>query len=94
MFKSISLTLTSDCSCLKKSISLVNLDSNLTKLEFLNFNGSFDGFLNNFVAFGNVNSGLGKAKLDLQLNIIGGKELASYTGNVGIADFKLGKLRI
>lgn len=76
---------------LKKTISLVNLDSNLTKLEFLNFNGSFDGFLNNFVAFGNVNSGLGKAKLDLQLNIIGGKELASYTGNVGIADFKLGK---
>ena len=27
---------------LKKTISLVNLDSNLTKLEFLNFNGSFD----------------------------------------------------
>lgn len=75
---------------LKKTISLVALDSNLNKLEFLKFNGSFDGYLNNFVAFGNVNSGLGNAKLDLQLNIIGGKELANYTGNVGITDFKLG----
>lgn len=76
---------------LKKTISLIRLDSSLAKLEFLRFNGSFDGFLNNFVAFGNVNSGLGNAKLDLQLNIIGGKELANYTGNVSVNEFKLGK---
>ena len=76
---------------LKKTVRLVKLDSSLTKLEFLKFDGSFDGFLNNFVAFGNVNSSLGNAKLDLQLNFIGGKELATYTGNIGITDFKLGK---
>jgi hypothetical protein len=76
---------------LNKTIRLVKLDSSLTKLQFIRFNGSFDGFLNNFVAFGNVNSSLGNAKLDLQLNIIGGKEYATYTGNIGINDFKLGK---
>jgi len=76
---------------LNKTIRLVKLDSSLTKLQFIRFNGSFDGFLNNFVAFGNVNSSLGNAKLDLQLNIIGGKEYATYTGNIGVNDFKLGK---
>lgn len=76
---------------LKKTIRQIKLDSSLTKLGYLRFNGSFDGFLNNFVAFGNINSNLGNAKLDLQLNIIGGKEYATYTGNIGINDFKLGK---
>jgi hypothetical protein len=76
---------------LNRTIRLVKLDSSLSKLQFIRFNGSFDGFLNNFVAFGNVNSSLGNAKLDLQLNIIGGKEYATYTGNIGVNDFKLGK---
>ncbi|MFY8011899.1 MAG: hypothetical protein ACOVRG_07970, partial [Saprospiraceae bacterium] len=76
---------------LNKTIRLVKLDSSLTKFQYIRFNGSFDGFFNNFVAFGNVNSSLGNAKLDLQLNIIGGKEYATYTGNIGVNDFKLGK---
>lgn len=76
---------------LKKTIRLVKLDSSFTKLQFIRFNGSFDGFLNNFVAFGNVTSSLGNAELDLQLNFRGGKEYATYTGNIGINDFKLGK---
>lgn len=76
---------------LNRSVSLLKLDSNLIKLGFLQFNGSFDGFLNDFVAFGNINSRLGNAKLDMQLNVIGGKELATYSGNININDFKLGQ---
>jgi hypothetical protein len=76
---------------LKKSVSFLKLDTSLSKLGFLQFNGSFDGFLNNFVAFGNINSRLGSAKMDMQLDIIGGKDLATYSGNISINGFKLGE---
>ena len=76
---------------LKKSVSFLKLDTSLSKLGFLQFNGSFDGFLNNFVAFGNINSRLGSAKMDMQLDIIGGKDLATYSGNISINGFKMGE---
>ena len=74
-----------------KAISAFKLDSSLTKLGYLGFTGYFDGFLNNFVSYGNIKSGLGTARLDIQLNVLGGKEFATYSGNIQINDFKLGK---
>jgi hypothetical protein len=77
---------------LEKSVSLLKLDTGVTKLEYLQFNGSFDGFFNNFVAFGTITSGLGSAKLDMQLNLLGGKDQATYRGNIALNSFKLGQL--
>ena len=76
---------------LNRLVSLLKLDSSLLKLGFLQFNGSFDGFLNNFVAFGNLNSMLGRANLDMQLNLMGGGELATYSGNILVNSFKIGQ---
>jgi hypothetical protein len=76
---------------LKKTIAIFSLDSTLSKFGYLRFNGFFDGFLNNFVATGNIKTDVGTAKLDMQLNVAGGKEFATYAGSIQINDFTLGK---
>jgi len=61
----------------------------LTKTGKLHFNGQYTGFVNDFVAYGTLNSGYGKIKTDLNLKIPDGG-IALYSGNVNLTDFDLG----
>lgn len=64
---------------------------NFKKLGNLNFNGNFLGFLNDFVAFGDLRSDLGRATMDMNLNVKSGRETATYSGNLSLDHFDLGK---
>ena len=63
--------------------------ANFDKLNKLDFTGRFDGFFNDFVANGTLNTDLGKAAMDMNLNIRGGREQAQYSGNLSLTDFNL-----
>ncbi len=64
---------------------------NFDKLTTLDFNGRFTGFFVNFVADGYLVTPLGKAKTDIQLDLINGRNNASYSGNLDLIDFDLAK---
>jgi hypothetical protein len=63
---------------------------NLSKLGAIQFKGNFTGFINDFVAYGNINSALGNIKGDINLKLPDGK-IPRYKGNVSTAGFKLGE---
>jgi hypothetical protein len=68
----------------------MNLPKNFDRLGRLDFNGSFTGFFEDFVAFGNLKTDLGKARMDMQMVLRNGKERASYAGKLQLMDFDLG----
>jgi hypothetical protein len=70
------------------------LDANLNiidKFGNVNFNGSFTGFQNDFIAYGEFKTKLGRIKSDVNLKI-DKSGVPSYTGNVETFDFNLGEL--
>ena len=62
---------------------------NFYKLENIKFNGRFDGFIYNFVAFGELNTALGSAVSDMQLDLTSGRDNAKYSGTLELVDFNL-----
>lgn len=64
---------------------------NFSKLEDIDFKGSFYGYLKDFVVFGSLNSALGDAFLDMRLDIKDGTSLAQYSGELSLEQFDLGK---
>lgn len=61
------------------------------KFGHVNFNGSFTGFQNDFIAYGEFKTKLGRLKSDVNLKI-NKKGTPSYTGNIKTYDFNLGEL--
>ncbi len=74
----------------EKLIPRLDLPSSFDRLGNLSFNGSFVGFFTNFVAYGFLDSELGQAEMDLNLNLTEGREKAIYTGGLTLTDFDLG----
>jgi len=68
-----------------------NLPANFTKLGSINFTGRFDGYLQDFVAYGKLNSDLGIAEMDMRLDITGGTNKANYSGALNLINFNLGR---
>ncbi|WP_235294157.1 translocation/assembly module TamB domain-containing protein [Portibacter lacus] len=66
-----------------------NPPPNFYKLGRLNFNGRFDGYIQDFVAFGDLTSDLGKADLDMRLDLKDGAENAQYSGSAVLRAFDL-----
>ncbi len=66
-----------------------NAPENFNKLGTLNFNGRFDGFFNDFVAFGELSTDLGRAEMDMHMNLKQGRALAQYEGKLSLFDFDL-----
>jgi hypothetical protein len=61
------------------------------RLGWLNFQGNFDVFFSDYIAYGQLNSALGKAELDMQIrNLDKGRDQASYGGELSLIDFDLG----
>lgn len=76
---------------IKKIFPKFNPPPNFYKLGKVNFFGRFDGFLENFVAYGTLNSDLGSAKMDMKLDIMEGTEKSKYSGNIELNNFNLKK---
>ncbi len=63
----------------------------VNKFGNINFNGSFTGFQNNFIAYGEFKTRIGRIKSDVNMKI-DKNGIPSYSGNVKTFDFNLGEL--
>lgn len=76
---------------LQQIIPRFNLPSNFSRLGRIQFRGDINGFVGTgFTIYGDLRSELGAANLDMTLNPNGGKERATYSGNLKLRDFDLG----
>ncbi len=77
---------------LKQIIPRFNLPDNYDRLGRLQFKGDINGFFaTGFTMYGNLRTNLGIADLDMTLNPNGGKERATYSGNLSLQNFDLGE---
>lgn len=65
--------------------------NNFDKLGKLSFTGRFDGFFNDFVTDGNLQTDLGIAAMDMKLNSKQGRAQAEYSGQLSLTDFDLAR---
>lgn len=82
--------LITDVKTLRDLVPRFNPPPNFDKLGQLNFTGRFDGFFADFVAYGELVSDLGKAEMDMRMDLRYGKSGATYTGGLSLIDFDLG----
>ncbi len=54
------------------------------------FQGRFDGYYKDFVAFGDLKTDLGEAQMNMKLDLANSFELAKYTGTMHLTGFDLG----
>lgn len=74
---------------LRKIIPGFNPPANYNKLGTLDFSGRFDGFIYDFVAYGELDTDLGAAELDMRLDLKDGRDGAKYSGELYLNDFDL-----
>ena len=70
----------------------LEIPKEIKELGMMHFKGSFTGFINEFVAYGELNSKLGELKSDLQLNRSENNDSLSLDGNLKSVQFDVGKL--
>jgi hypothetical protein len=75
---------------LRRLIPRMSLPANFSKLGNLYFDGRFDGFFTDFAAKGDLRTDIGRALLDMRMNIENGAALAEYSGELSLDDFDLG----
>ncbi len=68
------------------------LPENFSTLGKVIFSGKFTGFLNDFVAYGNMSTGLGFISSDINLKIDHELNKSSYSGHLSVNNFDVGKL--
>ncbi|GAB5538977.1 MAG: translocation/assembly module TamB domain-containing protein [Salibacteraceae bacterium] len=71
--------------------TLINLDlpDHIMNLQFVDFNGRFTGFINDFVTYGDVNTSMGTVTADINIKTTNGFE---YSGDLSTSSFQLGRL--
>jgi hypothetical protein len=62
----------------------------LSQLGNIRFRGNFTGFINDFVAYGNISTGLGNLNADINMKLPANKT-ATYSGKISSAGFNLGR---
>jgi len=62
----------------------------LRKLQYVNFKGSFTGFIRDFVTFGTIQTNLGTVTTNLNMKLPRGQE-AVYSGTIATTNFRLGE---
>jgi len=65
--------------------------TNFYKLGQVDFSGRFEGFIYNFVAYGQLGTALGAVKTDMQLDLTRGRDNAKYSGDIDLIEFDLAK---
>lgn len=83
--------LTTSMKTLRQLIPDFNPPENFDRLGQLNFKGSFDGFFVDFVAYGDLRTNIGRATMDMRMNLKQGRRKASYSGKLSLIDFNLGR---
>lgn len=73
------------------SLKLIQLPEQMASLGKIKFKGSFNGFYNDFVTYGNVNTDLGFISSDLNLKLGSVDKKTSYKGNLRLNDFDIGR---
>jgi hypothetical protein len=68
-----------------------NIPTIINKFGNINFNGNFTGFQNDFIAYGEFKTKLGRIVSDVNMKI-DKNDVPSYTGNVKTYDFNIGNL--
>lgn len=62
----------------------------LRKIQYVNFQGSFTGFIRDFVTYGTIQTNLGTVISDLNMKLPRGRQ-AVYSGNIETDNFRLGE---
>ncbi|MFK8056722.1 MAG: translocation/assembly module TamB domain-containing protein [Saprospiraceae bacterium] len=75
---------------LRALIPTLKLPQNFDKLGEVEFKGRFDGFIKDFVAYGDLRSELGRATVDTRFVNKTQGGIARYTGEAALFDFDLG----
>ncbi len=70
----------------------IDLPAEMTQLGMMKFKGRYTGFFNDFVAFGDFSTALGKGRSDLNMKLGDSLTLPSYSGSMTLSDFNLGAL--
>ncbi|MBK7288812.1 MAG: translocation/assembly module TamB domain-containing protein [Chitinophagaceae bacterium] len=63
----------------------------LRKLQYVDFKGSFTGFIRDFVTFGTIQTNLGTLSTDLNMKLLAGQDPV-YSGKIATDNFRLGEL--
>lgn len=62
----------------------------LAKIQYVNFRGSFTGFIRDFVTFGTIQTNLGTIRSDLNMKLPVGRDPV-YSGTIATDNFRLGE---
>ncbi len=62
----------------------------LSTIQYLDFTGSFTGFIRDFVTYGNIQTNLGRITTDLNMKLPEGKA-PIYSGSISASQFQLGR---
>lgn len=84
--------LTTDMDNVQLFFKGTRIPEELMRLGQLDFSGSLDGFLLNFVTRGRLKTSLGTADSNMKFNFQRGRQYQSYSGDFGLQAFDLGKL--
>lgn len=82
---------TTDYSDMLRFLPFIKFPKQIDRMGKLNFKGSFTGFLRDFVAYGQLETQLGKIDSDVQMNLRGGMALARYSGSLAFTNFNIGR---
>lgn len=69
---------------------LITVPENIGTLGQMKFKGKFNGFYNDFVAYGNISTALGYASTDLNLKISDQDRNTTYKGSLKLHEFDMG----
>ena len=72
------------------SLKLINIPDQIASLGKVKFKGNFNGFYNDFVAYGNINTDLGFISSDLNLKLGSVDKQTTYKGNLRLNNFDVG----
>lgn len=81
---------TFSASAIRDLFPKMKLPALMTKLGTIHFTGKFDGYPDDFVAYGTFNTGLGRLTMDMNLNIVDGLDKADYSGKISMDNFDVG----
>jgi hypothetical protein len=77
---------------LQKLLPELDLPIELDRLGNVTATGSFTGFINDFVTYGNFETAIGKASTDLNMKIVKDPALCTYSGKLSLDGFNIGLL--
>lgn len=76
---------------LKRIYPAIKFPPNLERLGVIHYSGSLDGFVTDFVSNGKAKTDIGSATTDINFKYDKKRNKSSYSGNLALNDFDLGK---